>query len=453
MNDSLAISVQNISKKYRLFGSVKERFLEALHPFDKQYHHEFWALQDISFDVPKGSTVGIIGRNGSGKSTLLQIITSVLQPTSGHVKVDGKISALLELGSGFNPEVTGRENVLFQGEIMGFTRKEMIERLPAIEEFADIGEFIDQPVKIYSSGMFVRLAFAAAINVDPDILIIDEALAVGDAKFRNKCFRKFREFQDKNLTILFVSHDLETIVRHCTSAILVDQGKILEKGNPKEIYIKYKELILSEVAAENDEKLMQAEEMKAFAEPNFEHTDTTKLEDRPEIVDFMNSAHKRDCCPSRNSYNKNEHRFGNKEVEIVDYLVVCGNEFDPFDVISGAWIDIYVKLNAKSAVYALEYGFAIKTTDGIMVFGSNSNLLELTLTPIGKECQMVYRQSIKMDLNGGDYFFTMGFAEKTRNGQVVMDARHELIHLEVKQEKHFDGIASLDAQFAEFDCN
>jgi lipopolysaccharide transport system ATP-binding protein len=176
----IAISLKNISKKYRLFNSPQDRFWEALHPFNKKYHKEFWALKDVSFDVLKGQTVGIIGRNGSGKSTILQILCSILRPTSGEVTVNGRVSALLELGSGFNPEFTGRQNVMMKGMIMGFSEAEMRNRFPEIEAFADIGEFIDQPMKIYSSGMSVRLAFATAINVDPDILVIDEALAVGD---------------------------------------------------------------------------------------------------------------------------------------------------------------------------------------------------------------------------------------------------------------------------------
>ena len=167
----------------------------------RKYHKEYWALRDVNFDVPKGKTVGIVGRNGSGKSTLLQIIAGILTPTKGNVEVNGKVSVLLELGSGFNPDFTGRENVMVNGTVNGFSEEEMKERLPLIEEFADIGEFIDQPIKIYSSGMFVRLAFACAINIDPDILIIDEALSVGDAKFQHKCYNKFLEFQEAGKTI------------------------------------------------------------------------------------------------------------------------------------------------------------------------------------------------------------------------------------------------------------
>jgi len=243
--ESVAVSVQNVCKKFRLFNSPKERLLEVLHPFNRNYHREFCALMDINFEVAKGATVGIIGRNASGKSTLLQIICSVLRPTSGFVIANGRISALLTLGAGFNPEFTGRDNVLMNGALMGFSREEMKERLPAIEAFADIGEFIDQPVKIYSTGMFVRLAFAAAINVDPDILVIDEVLAVGDAKFQHKCFQKFLEFQRVGKTIIFVTHDTNAVVKHCDYAILLERGEIVEMGDPKSITNYYLDLLFS----------------------------------------------------------------------------------------------------------------------------------------------------------------------------------------------------------------
>ena len=224
-----------MSKKFRLFASPKERFLEALHPFRKQYHREFWALRDVSFQVQRGEIVGILGRNGSGKSTLLQVICSVMQATSGEVRVNGRIAALLELGAGFNPEFTGRDNVILSGAIMGFSRKEMLRRLPEIEAFADIGEFFNQPVKTYSSGMFVRVAFAAAIHVDPDILVVDEALAVGDAKFQRKCLLQIEKIRASGAAILFVSHSLETITSLCSRAIILENGALVSDGEPKAV--------------------------------------------------------------------------------------------------------------------------------------------------------------------------------------------------------------------------
>lgn len=231
-SDDIAISVRNLTKTYRLFGHPGDRVKQFLSLGLKQYHREFTALSDVSFDVKKGEVVGIIGRNGSGKSTLLQLICGILKPTAGSVTVNGRISALLELGAGFNPEFTGRENVFFQGALMGFTRAQMEARFDDIAEFADIGEFIDQPVRTYSSGMYVRLAFATMIHVDADILVIDEAIAVGDASFRARCFRRLGELRANGCSILFVTHAMEQVTRFCSRALLLNNGKSVLRSEP-----------------------------------------------------------------------------------------------------------------------------------------------------------------------------------------------------------------------------
>lgn len=218
------IQIENVTKKYNLYANPQDRFREAVGIRKKSLHSDFYALNNINFEVKRGETVGIIGTNGSGKSTLLKIITGVLKPSQGSVKVDGKISALLELGAGFNQEYTGLENIYLNGRMMGYTRKEMETRVADIIEFAEIGEFINQPVKTYSSGMFARLAFAVAINVEPDILIVDEALSVGDLFFQNKCFRKFEELKEKNVTILFVSHDIASVRQMCSRVLWIEKG-------------------------------------------------------------------------------------------------------------------------------------------------------------------------------------------------------------------------------------
>lgn len=234
MPDDIAISVRNLTKTYRLFSHPGDRIKQFLSFGVKRYHREFTALKDVSFDIRKGETVGIIGRNGSGKSTLLQLICGILKPTSGSVQVNGRISALLELGAGFNPEFTGRENVYFQGATQGLRKAEMDIRFDAIARFADIGEFIDQPVRTYSSGMFVRLAFAVAINVDPDILLIDEALAVGDASFQRKCIEHMEMLRGTGTTIFLVSHNSRQVERFCSQVILLDQGGELFQGASRE---------------------------------------------------------------------------------------------------------------------------------------------------------------------------------------------------------------------------
>ena len=225
MNKDIAIKVENLSKVYKLYNAPIDRMKEALHPRKKSYHKEFYALNDVSFEIKKGQTVGIIGKNGSGKSTLLKIITGVLTPTTGKVTVNGRISALLELGAGFNPEYTGMENIYFQGNLMGFEREEMEAKVQEILDFADIGDFIHQPVKNYSSGMFARLAFAVAINVEPEILIVDEALSVGDAQFQAKCLAKIKEMKKQGVTFLLVTHAMDTAIEFCENGLYLKRGE------------------------------------------------------------------------------------------------------------------------------------------------------------------------------------------------------------------------------------
>ncbi|KAF0218755.1 MAG: lipopolysaccharide transport system ATP-binding [Geobacteraceae bacterium] len=239
MSDAIAIKVENLSKIYKLYNSPVDRLKESLHPLRRQYHHDFYALNDVSFEIKKGESLGIIGKNGSGKSTLLKILTGVLTPTCGSVTVNGKVSALLELGAGFNPELTGIENVYFNGMLMGYTREEMDERLDDILSFADIGEYACQPVKTYSSGMFVRLAFAVAVLVEPDILIVDEALSVGDIYFQAKCIKKMRTILDNGATLCYVSHDMRSIKSVCSVGIYIVKGVIEQIGDAAQITESY----------------------------------------------------------------------------------------------------------------------------------------------------------------------------------------------------------------------
>lgn len=239
MRSDVAISVKNLAKSYRIFGHPADRLKQALMLGQMRFHDEFSALRDISFDIPKGEAVGIIGRNGSGKSTLLQLICGILKPTSGTIQINGRVSALLELGTGFNPDFTGRENVFFQGAVMGFNRAEMAARFDDIAAFADIGEFIDQPVRIYSSGMYVRLAFATAIHSTPDILIVDEALSVGDEPFQRKCFERIRQLREHGCTIIYVSHNMGSVVELCDRSLLLEQGTLTASGEPKIVVANY----------------------------------------------------------------------------------------------------------------------------------------------------------------------------------------------------------------------
>jgi len=243
LSSQVAIRVSNLSKCFQIYEKPSDRLLQMLARGFKKYYREFWALKDVSFEVRKGETVGIVGRNGSGKSTLLQMICGTLNPSGGDIKVNGRIAALLELGSGFNPEFTGRENVYMNAAVLGLTKKEIDARYAEIEAFADIGQFIDQPVKTYSSGMSVRLAFAVAINSDPEVLVVDEALSVGDELFQRKCYSRIESIKAKGTTILFVSHSGNIVVELCDRAILMDAGELLLVGEPKEIIGKYQQLL------------------------------------------------------------------------------------------------------------------------------------------------------------------------------------------------------------------
>jgi ABC-type polysaccharide/polyol phosphate transport system ATPase subunit len=508
MEDTIAVSVKNVSKKFLLFGSPKDRLLEALHPFKRKYHREFWALKDISFEVPKGTTLGIVGRNGSGKSTLLQIICSVLKPTLGTVTVNSRVSALLELGAGFNHEFTGRDNVILNGALMGFTRREMEERLPLIESFADIGEFIDQPVKTYSSGMFVRLAFAAAINVDPDILIVDEALAVGDAKFQHKCYNKFLEFQNAGKTILFVSHSTDAIVRHCDYAILLDGGRIVEKGEPKTIINYYMDLLFTgKITGYASSPVLCLESYQGF---NIVHYGAkyyafsqslgridlncpiedklngfmgegkclvgTSLEEvkqlvgritlsntnsavqiatgpaekeKTELERFIEGVPETDNCVNRRSYNKNEYRYGDKRAEIIDYLIVAGNRYDPVTINSGDVVDIYVKHKFHEDMVSPMFGFAVKTVDGVIIYGNNTRLGRIVVPPVHKNNIIVIKWTFKLISNNGDLFLNLGVAEKQLEIDVPIDNRKDIIHLHIQILVDFTGLVNFKASYQE----
>jgi len=245
-----AIKIENVSKSYKLYNSPGDRFKEALNPFRKIYHKEFYALRNINLEVKQGEILGVVGKNGSGKSTLLKLISSVLVPNNGNVKVNGKISALLELGSGLNPEFTGLQNVFFYGTILGITRDEMKKKLESILAFADIGEFIHQQLKTYSSGMRARLGFALAVSVDPDILIVDEVLAVGDLSFRRKCYGKIQELFSNGKTVILVSHNSQAIAQYCSRAILIKEGEIAHDDKPRVVLALYEQYIFSRPASE-----------------------------------------------------------------------------------------------------------------------------------------------------------------------------------------------------------
>lgn len=342
----IALAAHRVTKSYRLYSRNSDRIREAFHPFRKQYHRPFTALDDVSFSIKKGESVGIIGKNGSGKSTLLQILCGVLQPTSGHVQATGRISALLELGAGFNPEFTGRENVYLSATIMGLTPEYVDDNIDKIISFADIGEFIDQPVKLYSSGMYVRLAFATAISVEPEILVVDEALAVGDIFFQQKCVAHMKEML-KNATIVFVTHDMHSVTNLCQRVILLDAGKIVFDGEPLDGVSKYTKLVHNEW---QEKKTANQEAAAAAASPAVVH--------EPSDSGWITVSE--------------EDRGGALEIKILQVRVTDEDGADRKTVVKGDTVKVQLIVEASRQVDDLIVGYTVKDRIGNAIFGENT---------------------------------------------------------------------------------
>lgn len=443
MADQAVISLRNVSKKYQLYESMKHRLYEALHPFNRAYHREFWALRDITVDIPRGATVGILGVNGSGKSTLLQIICSILQPTGGSVEVRGRVAALIELGAGFNPDLTGRQNAEINSIIMGLDGRVARARLTEIQAFADIGEFFDQPVKTYSSGMFMRVAFATAINVAPDILVIDEALAVGDARFQQKCFRKFREFQDAGKTIILVTHDRFTIPRLCSFAMLLDHGRLLLSGDPKEVTDRYSELLTH--GSTNDlpnrkpaEKIEAREIAEALA--------AAEIAEDSIMENFLTGADTKDRCPLNPAYNKNEFCFGLGGAEIIDFLLIADGKPNQEQVQSGRVLDLYMRIRFDQDVDSPIVGITVKSRDGTLIYGINSAWMKQKLSPRSSGETASYKFSVRMDLGPGDWFIDLAVA---RTETEILHTREGVVHVRTDPLIFSTGFASLGTSLSE----
>lgn len=382
-----AIEVSDVTKVYRLYERQRDRLWETLGLDRKKTYKEKYALNHVSFRVKRGETVGIIGTNGSGKSTMLKLITGVLTPTAGSIRVDGRISALLELGAGFNMEYTGIENVYLNGAMIGFTKEEIDARLDDIISFADIGDYINQPVKSYSSGMFVRLAFAVAINIDPEILIVDEALSVGDVFFQSKCYRKFEEFRRAGKTILFVSHDLSAISRYCDRAILLNQGDLIYDGTPKEAIDLYKKVLVGQY------------EEKPAAQP--EAADGEKRE-------IQGIGSDSGLWKSRYPVNPSLIEYGEKNGEIVDYALLDENGLMTSNFLKGTVFTVRMKIRAHADILEPIFAFTIKNMKGIEICGTNTTMEHVPVPTMHDGDEHVVEFTQKMDLQGGEYLLSLG---------------------------------------------
>ena len=434
MDKNIAISVMDVSKIYRLYDKPIDRLKEALSPTHKKYHKEFFALDKLSFNVEKGSTVGIIGTNGSGKSTILKIITGVLNPSTGSVKVDGNISALLELGAGFNSDYTGIENIYMNGTMMGFSREEMEKKLPEILEFADIGDFVYQPVKTYSSGMFVRLAFALAINVEPEILIVDEALSVGDVFFQSKCYAKMEEIRKKGTTILMVTHDMGSIIKYCDKVVLLNKGKFLAEGSARDMVDLYKKIL----AGQFDETSM---ELSDFNSGVVEDLANIKMSKEDAFIKTTNELMK-----AKMTINPSLTEYGDGRASIVDFGIVDAKGSISNLLMKSEYFYIKEKIRFNSKIKSPIFTYTIKDKKGTELSGTNTMLEAAKVEEVdaGDVYEVSFKQ--KMTLQGGEYLLSMSCTGFEEGDLQVYHRLYDVASITVISNKNTVGIFDMESE-------
>jgi teichoic acid transport system ATP-binding protein len=438
--DIPAIEIKDLVKIYKLYDRPRDRVKEALGFGGRKVHKLHYALNGISLDIHKGETVGIIGTNGSGKSTILKIITGVLNPTSGSVKVDGRISALLELGAGFNMEYNGIENVYLNGTMMGFSEKEIDKKLPEILDFADIGDYVNQPVKTYSSGMFVRLAFAVAINIEPEILIVDEALSVGDVFFQAKCYHKFEEFKELGKTIVFVSHDLSSISRYCDRVFLLNKGILLGQGAPKEMIDAYKRVLVGQYELPEDKDSENWQE------------NTAAGQGRDQTVDKVSPAEKGSPAGEEASgegvavgVNPHVLEYGTKQAEIVEYYVTDDRGVRTVAVLKESRFTIHMRVRFHEHVPGPIFAFSVKNVQGTEITGTNS-MIEKAFLESGEPGQVKdIAFSQKMSLQGGDYLLSLGVTGYNGDAFEVYHRLYDALDITVVSDKNTVGYYDMDS--------
>ncbi len=420
-NPQIAIDVKNIKKVYKLYEKPSDRMRDAFGLLRKP-PKKHYALNGVNFQIRTGETVGIIGTNGSGKSTILKIITGVLNPTEGEVEVNGRISALLELGAGFNMEYNGIENVYLNGTMMGFSKKEIDEKLPEILEFADIGEYVYQPCKTYSSGMFVRLAFAVAINIEPEILIVDEALSVGDVFFQAKCYHKFEEFKKMGKTIVFVSHDLSSISKYCDRVYLLNKGNILGEGSPKEMIDTYKRVLVGQYEVEDEASdetdLLEDESLQKKA-------GEAALGQNPELLEY-----------------------GTKQGEIVEFYITDDRGVQTNAIIKNAEFTIHMKVKFYEDLSAPIFAYTIKNIIGVEITGTNTMVEKAFLEGVkaGDTKEITFRQ--RMTLQGGEYLLSLGLTGYNKDVFEVYHRLYDVLNITVVSDKNTVGYYDMNSKIA-----
>lgn len=413
-----AIVVDHLSKMYKLYDKPSDRLKDAL-GLKKVKPKEHYALSDVNISIKQGECVGIIGTNGSGKSTILKIITGVLNPTSGTVTVNGRISALLELGAGFNMEYTGMENIYLNGTMIGFSKAEIDAKIEEILNFADIGEFIHQPVKTYSSGMFVRLAFAVAINIEPEILIVDEALSVGDVFFQSKCYHKFEEFKKMGKTILFVSHDLSSITRYCDRVILLNQGTKLGEGTPKQMIDVYKQVLVGQYAMPESQQMVNEKQDDVTGDVETEiNSEVEKLE------------------------------YGSRQAEITSFYIEDSKGNHSNAIIKGDEFTVHMRVHFYENLPAPIFALSFKDVRGVEITGTNTMVEKTFLEPVaaGEEKEITFRQ--KMRLQGGDYLISLGLTGYEGSDFKVYHRLYDVMNISVISDKNTVGFFDMDSTVA-----
>lgn len=427
--DEIAIKVEDLTKIYKLYDKPTDRLKESLGlSRNKVLSKDHYALQHVSFDVKKGETIGIIGTNGSGKSTILKIITGVLNPTGGNLTVNGRISALLELGAGFNMEYTGIENIYLNGTMIGFTREEIEKKIDDILEFADIGEFIHQPVKTYSSGMFVRLAFAVAINIEPEILIVDEALSVGDVFFQTKCYRKFEDFKKMGKTILLVSHDLSSISKYCDRVILLNKGKKLAEGVPKQMVDMYKKVLVNQLDLDDQGKL-------------------TEVVPEKKTVLAADIENQEEWSPS---FDVNPHinEYGDKKAEIIGFNILDEKGLSSNTIEKGSTCTVKMRVMFHDKINDPIYAFTITDLKGTDITGTNSLFEKVNVKSKGPGEYQEIAFTQRMDMQGGEYMLSLGCTGYDQIDFVVHHRLYEVCNLTIVSTKNTVGFYDANSKVA-----
>lgn len=428
-----AIHVSDVTKVYRLYEKPIDRLKESMSISHKNYHKDFYALNRLSFQVKKGETVGIIGTNGSGKSTILKIITGVLTPTSGQVEVAGKISALLELGAGFNMDYTGIENIYMNGTMMGYTKKEMDAKLQDILDFAEIGEFVHQPVKTYSSGMFVRLAFALAINVDPEILIVDEALSVGDVFFQAKCYRRMEEIRRNGTTILMVTHDMGSIIKYCDKAVLLNKGELISEGEPGRMVDLYKKILAGQLDSLKEET----------GEGHDKAADLSAAED---VSQKALGKGEGQLMKDQLTINPDRTEYGDGRAEIYDLGLFDERGSITNLLLKGELFTIKECIRFHAGIEAPIFTYTIRDKKGTDLTGTNTMFEAADIKPAepGDEYSVEFTQ--KMTLQGGEYLLGISCTGFERGEHVVYHRLYNVTNITVISNKNTVGVYDMESQ-------